>query len=138
MPPTIHLGDELQWEGEFFCVIDPAYMGDGPLLENVSTGEEVLMDLDTWIGTWESGAIALSIDDDNEGDDLEDETRSGHDSSNDPTDEVAITCPTCGEISHCLTSTMTAGEAVTIDCSVCCRPMVVRWDGMAAEVSEPG
>ena len=134
MPPTIHLGDELQWEGEAFRVIDPAYMGDGPLLENLSTGEEVLLDLDTWEEVWESGGISLPSDEDA----LDDEPFSGHESSQDPTDEVAITCPSCGETSHCLTSTMTEGEAVTIDCSVCCRPMVVRWDGMAAEVSEPG
>lgn len=134
MPPTIHLGEELQWDGETFRVIDPAYMGDGPLLEHMSSGEEILMDLDSWIAAWENGEIRLSSDDN----DFDDEVFSGYESSNDPTDEIAIICPSCGETSHCLTSTMTIDEAVTIDCSVCCRPMVVRWDGVAAEVSEPG
>lgn len=43
-------------------------------------------------------------------------------------EDIDVTCPACWEVIS-LTVDLSAGSAVyTEDCSVCCRPMIVRLD----------
>jgi hypothetical protein len=105
-------GDELLWDGDAWVILDPDYLGDGVLLERLADGEERVVSGADWEEALDEGAIERL------------------DGSGDlPGDEHPYWCPACGARSHLDVGTVTEGEQVVVDCSVCCRPMQVQWDG---------
>ena len=111
-------GDEITYQDEPYIVLDPSYLGEGPLLEHAETGEELLVSIDDWEAFLEQ----------NEADNA----------AYRPSQELPVPCPSCGEITHFDPENIGLHDNLIIDCTVCCRPMNIHWDGEKLSSSDAG
>ena len=104
-------GDEIYLDGSRWLVLDPDYLGNGLLLEHAANGEERVIPIDEWDDlhvTAEDLFNSHSITD---------------------TNSQAVSCPYCGQLSHVDLDSVSPGETMIMDCSVCCQPMHLSPDG---------